>query len=279
MSGAGEEARPGGQKAFDVQGNGQSAGIPAAGEHEGQSYSPLGNPGINHWQEGYITRPGFDDRSSVFFAAVEMTRMPMLVADPNRPDLPAVFVNRAFLELTLYPEKEVIGRNCRFLQGPGRGTSVRMIFPVAVGGATHSRSEAGPEQETTTSAATILVVEDNDDVRSVAESHLVDMGYRVRSARSGEEALALLDRDGPVDLLFTDLVMPGGMNGLVLSQRVRERVPDLPVLMTTGYTDEMASQAEASTVPVLGKPYRRADLVSRIRALLGERPARFQHEG
>jgi hypothetical protein len=53
----------------DVQGEGQSAGIPAAGEHENVSYNPTGGPGINHWQQATITQPGLDDRSNVFFAA------------------------------------------------------------------------------------------------------------------------------------------------------------------------------------------------------------------
>ena len=60
----------------------------------------MGGPGIRHWKEGYISRPGLDDRSSVFFTAVEMTRMPMLVTDPNQQDNPIVFANMAFLDLT-----------------------------------------------------------------------------------------------------------------------------------------------------------------------------------
>ena len=73
---------------------------------------------MRHWQASYIDREGFEDRGNIFFAAVEMTRMPMLVTDPRQPDNPIVFVNRAFLDLTLYDEKDVIGRNCRMLQGP-----------------------------------------------------------------------------------------------------------------------------------------------------------------
>ncbi|WP_207477662.1 histidine kinase famiy protein [Arenibaculum pallidiluteum] len=564
-------------KHLDVQGDGQSAGIPAAGEHEGQSYSPIGNPGLRHWQSGYITRPGLDDRSSVFFAAVEMTRMPMVVTDANQPDNPIVFVNRAFLDLTLYAEDEVLGRNCRFLQGPetdphtvgevraaladqraiavdilnykrdgspfwnalfigpvfdrdgrllywfasqmdvtrrrtsehaarqaqkmeaigqltaglahdfnnllqvitgnleiataragsdealrraighadraarhgarltqqllafarkqrldpkrvslntlvlefsemlmrtlsdrvdlrldlkpglptctidpvqlemallnvlinardamsgggkvtvatatlsldgnaaahhlpsgnyvvlcvtdegpgmppeilqraaepffttkrpgtglglsmvhgflqqshgrleidstpGRGTTVRMIFPVDVERAVPPQPSVEPGEGPAPGAETILLVEDSDDVRQVAETHLRGLGYRVVPARSGEEALELLERQGPVDLLFTDLVMPGGMGGLVLAQRVREQHPGTPVLLTTGYTDDVASHGSApgSTMRVLSKPYRRSELAEAIRAALsgtgrgeGGQP-RFRHEG
>ncbi|MCW2370741.1 PAS domain-containing protein [Sphingobium sp. B11D3D] len=73
--------------------------------------------GKDHWRERTITAPGLSERGNVFFAAIEMTRMPMILTDPNLPDNPIVFANKAFLDLTLYEESEIIGRNCRFLQG------------------------------------------------------------------------------------------------------------------------------------------------------------------
>ncbi|WP_119680643.1 histidine kinase famiy protein [Indioceanicola profundi] len=566
----------------DVQGEGQSIGTPAGGAHEGQSYSPLGAPGLRHWQKSQISRPGLDDRGTVFFAAVEMTRMPMVVTDPNLPDDPIVFVNRAFLDLTGYEEEEVLGRNCRFLQGaqtdrqtiaevrsavqeqraiavdvlnykrdgtpfwnalfigpifdqqgkllyffssqmdvtrrrtseqsfrqaqkmeaigqltaglahdfnnllqvitgnleiigeelavdpvrarralenadraaqqgakltqqlltfarkqrlepkrvnlnalivefsemltrtlgdrvdlrldlkpglpsctldpvhlemallnvlinardampnggrvtvatarlhlngnapahhlpPGeyvvlcvhdegqgmppevlqratepffttknlgtglglamvhgftqqshgrlditsqrdRGTSVRMIFPVAPPerAAEASREEEqGPVQPPLAGAETVLVVEDNDDTRQLAESYLRKLGYRVLSARSGEEALQIVERELGIDLLFSDLVMPGGMNGLVLAEQVRERLPDIRVLLTTGYADEpMEDKPRTAYMDVLSKPYRRTELADRVRAALNRRTDRreprrtpgFWHEG
>ncbi|MGV7032053.1 PAS domain-containing protein [Methylobacterium symbioticum] len=80
---------------------------------------PLGQPGLRHWQQSTITDPDLNERGSVFFAAVEMTRMPMILADPRQDDIPIVFANNAFLDLTGYEEGEVLGRNCRFLQGAG----------------------------------------------------------------------------------------------------------------------------------------------------------------
>ncbi|WP_158046184.1 histidine kinase famiy protein [Skermanella pratensis] len=580
----GKNNRTGDERSLDVEGGGQSAGLPATRDLDSRHvYSPTGTPGARHWEEGYITRPGLEDRSSVFFAAVEMTRMPMLVTDPNQPDNPIVFSNLAFFELSQYDESEVLGRNCRFLQGPqtdpetvdeirtavaeqravavdilnyrrdgtpfwnalfigpifdqdgkllyffasqmdvtrrrtseqafrqaqkmeaigqltaglahdfnnllqvisgnleiaasrsgndealrraivradraagqgakltqqlltfarkqrleprrvnlnrlvvefsemlvrtigdkvdlrldlkpglpsstldpvhlemallnvlinardampeggrvtvatatrtvngkaaahqlppgsyvvlcvtddglgmppemaqratepffttkspgtglglamvhgfvqqshgrleiesrpGEGTTVRMIFPVEttrapapepedIGGIERADGKSGPGP-----VRTILVVEDNDDVCHVAETHLRGLGYRVLSARSGEEALDLLDDRDSIDLLFTDLVMPGGMNGMVLARQVRDRFPGLPVLLTTGYTDEAtAPGSDWSGMDILNKPYRRSDLAERVRAALGDgetaRPNdadNFQHEG
>ncbi|WP_443971347.1 histidine kinase famiy protein [Sphingobium sp. CR28] len=97
--------------------DGQSTGVPADGSADMGANEPLGTSGQQHWRESTITEPGLNDRGNVFFAAIEMTRMPMILTDPHQPDNPIVFANKAFLDLTLYEESEVIGRNCRFLQG------------------------------------------------------------------------------------------------------------------------------------------------------------------
>jgi PAS domain S-box-containing protein len=543
-------------KPLDVQGDGESVGVPAEGELEGSAYNPLGNPGMKHWQAGYIEKSGLEDRGNIFFAAVEMTRMPMLVTDPRQEDNPIVFVNNAFLDLTLYKEEQVIGRNCRFLQGPdtnpdtvreirealaerravaldilnykadgtpfwnglyigpifdhngellyffasqlditqrrlteqsslqaqkmeaigqltagmahdfnnllqvingnleltllaldpshraaeqirraqraamkagkltqqlltfarkqrleprrvnlnallvefsdmlvrtlgdrvelhldlkpglphctldpthlemavlnvvinardampdggqvrvstivldketapeggyvavciadegqgmrpdvarratepffttkgpgtglglamvhgfvqqsrgrleidsapGRGTTVRMIFPAdGVDEALHTDGDAAldaPPEEDDAGKPRILVVEDNEDVRELAESMLGAAGYAVVSAPSGEQALKLFEDGDPVDLVFTDVLMPGGMNGLQLADQVRQRRPGTPILITTGYMDELPSAAQAQRLDILSKPYRQEELLSRVRAIL-----------
>jgi len=94
-----------------------SAGEPALGAMDQGALEPLGRPGLHHWKQSTITDPDLNDRGGVFFAAVEMTRMPMILADPRQDDIPIVFANNAFLDLTGYEEGEVLGRNCRFLQG------------------------------------------------------------------------------------------------------------------------------------------------------------------
>lgn len=101
----------------DIEGGGQSAGVPAGDALSSARSDPTGGTAKRHWRESVITRPGLDDRSNVFFAAIEMTRMPMILTDPNAPDNPIAFANKAFLDLTGYEENEVLGRNCRFLQG------------------------------------------------------------------------------------------------------------------------------------------------------------------
>ncbi|MDR5857708.1 histidine kinase famiy protein [Caballeronia sp. LZ062] len=567
-------------KRSDDQGDGQSIGRPADGELEGSAYSPLGNPGVRHWQASQISRPGLDDRGNIFFAAVEMTRMPMVVTDPNQPDDPVVFVNRAFLDLTEYTEEQVLGRNCRFLQGPetdartvteirnalreqravavdvlnykasgkafwnalfigpvfneegkllywfssqmditrrriseqsflqaqkmeaigqltaglahdfnnllqiitgnlelaaaslddrqgtreaigramsagekagkltqqlltfarkqrleprqlnlntlvvefsemlvrtlgdkidlhldlkpglpactidathmemallnvlinardampkggrvtvatsvindserieahnlqpgtyvvicvidhgegmtpdvvrratepffttkgpgtglglamvhgfvqqshgrleidstpGHGTTIRMIFPVVSQPEKDNPSQNGEKSLNWSTDAilgkhTVLVVDDNRDVRELAFGHLQKLGYRVLSAQSGEEALRVIERYGDVDLLFTDIIMPGGMNGLQLVERVRERKPDIAVLLATGYMDQLpAANVSAGSITTLTKPYRVSDLAEQVRASLEKKvPPQavedFRHEG
>ncbi len=102
-----------------TSGNEPSTGEPAEGRMDQGALEPLGRPGLRHWQQSTITDPDLNERGSVFFAAVEMTRMPMILADPRQDDTPIVFANNAFLDLTGYEEGEVLGRNCRFLQGAG----------------------------------------------------------------------------------------------------------------------------------------------------------------
>jgi PAS domain S-box-containing protein len=575
-----EELTSDAERQARTAGEGQSRGVPAEARHEGVSSNPTGGPGVNHWQQGYVSKPGLDDRGGVFFAAVEMTRMPMVVTDPNLPDNPVVFANGAFLDLTGYTREDIYGRNCRFLQGaltdratiqqvreavteqrpiavevlnyrrdgtpfwnalfiapifdsngkllhffssqldvtrrrnsedafrqsqkmeaigqltaglahdfnnalhvilgnlkraeanasdealvrraveratraaeqaakltkqlvtfarktrleprpvdlsalvaefgnmlshtlggdmevhyeldpnlplcvvdavhaemallnvlanardamrdggravvrtgtvwldeasiaaagnglrpgryvvlavedegpgmppvvlaraaepffttkqgkgtglglamvhgfvrqsggrleiasePGRGTTVRLLFPVAASG------DAEPPHPTRTEpvldprggAETVLVVEDNDDVLDLAVHHLIARGYHVLSARNGEEALRILDDTAaPVDLLFTDIVMPGGINGLVLANRARTKFPEMRVLLATGYNEDLVGGRRPPTEDVLSKPYGEAELADRIRAALNQRSDRLRadtrHEG
>lgn len=556
--------------AADVEGGGQSWGIPSQGSADIGAREPIESPGRHHWRESTITRPGLDDRGNVFFAAIEMTRMPMVLTDPNQPDDPIVFANKAFLDLTLYEEDEVLGRNCRFLQGaqtdrdaaaelgravkagesvalellnykrdgtpfwnavfigpvhdvsgkllyhfasqldvtrrreteqayhqaqkmeaigqltaglahdfnnllqvvngnlellatrttddrslgyverartaaergakltgqllafarksrlsprpvdvsecigafadvvesaldshaelhlslrrglpkamldpaqfemailnialnardampqggvvtlstaklhlngdaparglpsgdyvlvevrdegegmtaevaaravepffttkktgkgtglglamasgfvqqsrgrleidsaPGQGTTIRMLFPVASDDSQRPEEHPfRPARASTTKDGPrphILVVEDSPEVLALARENLEDAGYRVTTAPSGDAGLETFKTamtEDPVDLLFTDLVMPGGMNGIVLAEAVTALDPDVAVLMTTGYNEELVIEGpERVGHDVLGKPYRKTDLLDRIRQALNQR--------
>ena len=122
------------------------------------------------------------------------------------------------------------------------------------------------------------MVDDDRGVLDLAVHHLTALGYRVLSARGGEEALEVLARaEGRVDLLFTDIAMPGGMNGLVLAERARALRPGLRVLFATGHSDDLVVRGApkpGGSGDVLAKPYGRTDLAGRVRAVLGDRDGR-----
>jgi CheY-like chemotaxis protein len=117
-------------------------------------------------------------------------------------------------------------------------------------------------------------VEDSDDVLALAREHLEALGYRIIAARNADEALALLERpeNAKIDLLFSDILMPGSMNGLGLAARVRERMPEVAVLLTTGYNEDLVAEGPStSTWDVLGKPYHRTALADRVRVALNRK--------
>lgn len=95
-----------------------ATGVPSLGEMASTNDDILGKGGgQHHWKQSVITNPSLDERGGVFFAAIEMTRMPMILTDPAQDDNPIVFANNAFLDLTGYDLSDIIGHNCRFLQG------------------------------------------------------------------------------------------------------------------------------------------------------------------
>lgn len=157
----------------------------------------------------------------------------------------------------------------------GCGTTIRMLFPAARGAvaAPPRPRPIGPMASPKPSGETILVVEDNEDILNLALEHLGILGYRTLAARSADEALDLLDQpeNGQVDLLFTDILMPGSVNGFILAEQVRKRLPGTAVLFTTGYNEDLLAEAPRSaSMDVLGKPYLRAELADRVRAAIDQ---------
>jgi CheY-like chemotaxis protein len=161
---------------------------------------------------------------------------------------------------------------------PGTGTTVRMIFPVRRDAEVEPAREQQQEEQRlddTLGPAHILVVEDNDEVLALAREILESQGYKVSTAVTGEDGLRLFDELHPktrIDLLFTDLVMPGGMNGLMLGDAIISRDPSVSILMTTGYNEELVVNGpRARASDVLSKPYRHAELLDRVRQALNRR--------
>ncbi len=112
---------------------------------------------------------------------------------------------------------------------------------------------------------TILVVEDDEDVREVAVLCLADAGYRVLTAANGDFALPIIAGAERIDLLFSDVVMPGTLNGFALARRAVALRPTLKVLLTTGYAEQIvANEALVARGELLAKPYRLSDLVERV---------------
>ena len=117
--------------------------------------------------------------------------------------------------------------------------------------------------------ATILMVEDNADVRVMGETLLVDAGFVVHTAGDAAEALAMVKAGLAFDLLFTDIVMPGDLDGVGLSTEVARLRPGTPDLLTTGWADRAREYAGQGPEPdLIAKPYRQTDLVRKIRLLL-----------
>ena len=152
---------------------------------------------------------------------------------------------------------------------PGHGTAVRLFFPRVATRHTSAAPSAG-QQAKPTGSETILMVEDDDMVRSYVESELKALGYRVIVTRNGPAALAILRGPEKIHLLFTDIVMPGGMFGTELAKEAARLRPDVKILLTSGHTEHPVEAIDGGgrTVRILNKPYRRHDLAAMLRSAL-----------
>jgi len=146
----------------------------------------------------------------------------------------------------------------------GRGTTVNIYLPRH--GSAEPQRDVADEGGSAQGGKTILVVEDDPRVRRLTVNRLEALGYATLVASDAHEALAIMNGGAGPDLVFTDLVMPGGLSGYELAHRVAAQWPDLPVLLTSGYADELVRRdADAiSHLKVLSKPYRQADLAKAI---------------
>ena len=153
----------------------------------------------------------------------------------------------------------------------GTGTTVRIYLPRSLAAA--EAPALPPPREAIGGSETILVVEDDAQVRATVVALLTDLGYRVLQAPDAQQALAIIESGAAVDLLFTDVVMPGELRSPELARRAKLVQPALEVLFTSGYTDNgivHAGRLERG-VALLSKPYSREDLARKIRHLFANR--------
>jgi two-component system NtrC family sensor kinase len=164
------------------------------------------------------------------------------------------------------------GGTATITSAEGRGTAITIYLPRSHE-APQTSSPRSQTQAPAEPAGTVLLVEDNDDVAEVGAGYFRQLGYRVRSVAHAQAALAALRLDGDVDLVFSDILMPGGMNGLDLAREIGMRFPDIPVLLTTGYSAS-AQDAVRQGVVVLQKPYDLEGLRRNIREAIASAKAR-----
>jgi PAS domain S-box-containing protein len=152
----------------------------------------------------------------------------------------------------------------------GQGTCVKIYLPRLNHTARDTASAAELSTPEAAAQETILVVEDDDDVRAYSVEILRDLGYRVIEAHDGPSALRLLERQFRVDLLFTDVVLPGGMTGAQVAAQARGIKPNLKVLFTTGYArNAIVHHGRLDQgVQLITKPFTISDLATRVRGVL-----------
>jgi signal transduction histidine kinase len=163
------------------------------------------------------------------------------------------------------------GGHVRIYSEPGQGTTVRLYLPrVEAGAAAGLPAPKPPPSRRGTEK--ILVVEDDELVRASVCGQLAALDYRIVAAGDGPAALEILARDADFDLMFTDIVIPGDCDGFELAGRARKLRPGLPVLFTSGYTENALQHTSRLDLGAdfIQKPYRQSELAEKIRAVLGQ---------
>jgi PAS domain S-box-containing protein len=157
------------------------------------------------------------------------------------------------------------GGHIKIDSGPGHGTTVRIFLPRS-----HMKEEELVEianGAVTGGTEVILVVEDDEHVRATTADMLADLGYRVLRARDADAAMVIIESGTSIDLLFTDVVMPGALGARELARKAQQRLPGLPVLFTSGYTDNAIVHGNEGIV-LLPKRYTQDELARQLRNLL-----------
>jgi PAS domain S-box-containing protein len=171
------------------------------------------------------------------------------------------------------------GGHVKIYSEVGAGTTVKLYFPREV--ASEDTLVEAPSGEARGGEETILVVEDDDEVREVAVSMLTELGYRVVKARDAASALVVVDSGIPIDLIFTDVMMPGTLRSPDLARKAKERLPNIAVLFTSGYTQNAIVHGGRLDpgVELLAKPYTREALARKIRHVLANQAQKRVAQG
>ena len=230
-----------------------------------------------------------DDRYAASHEGLQPGQYVMLAVTDTGSGMPADVVQRVFEPFfSTKPEGKGTGLGLSMVYGLvkqsgghikiyselGHGTTVKLYFPRA-----HESEEVVTDLSSTPlrgGTETILVVEDDEDVREGAVALLRDLGYRVLKAKDGAGAMGVIESGLPIDLLFTDVVMPGPVRSPDLARTAKERLPNLAVLFTSGYTENAIVHGGRLDrgVELLGKPYSREQLARKIRHVLGNQSQR-----
>jgi CheY-like chemotaxis protein len=165
------------------------------------------------------------------------------------------------------------GGHAKIYSEPGQGTTVKLYLPRLLGVSASEKTTEIRPAVTHQGTETILLVEDDSDVRAFTSEILGEAGYRVLAAPDGPAALRVLEENKKVDLLFTDVGLPNGMNGRQLADETRKRWPDLRVLFTTGYARNAIIHHGRldQGVDLIVKPFTQTGLTTKVREVLDRR--------
>lgn len=150
----------------------------------------------------------------------------------------------------------------------GLGTAVSLLFPVT--NKVDEKADADVEEQNKQGVGTerILLVEDESRVRKLADRNLNQLGYQVVEASSGDEALQVLNEDSRFDLVFSDVLMPGEINGIQLAEKIKQRWPHIKVLLASGFNKDMSENPLPEHIFFLQKPYSKEQLAIQVRNAL-----------
>jgi CheY-like chemotaxis protein len=164
------------------------------------------------------------------------------------------------------------GGHIKVYSEPGEGTSVKIYLPRAVGGQIPNMQRSGVPADLPRGSATVLLVEDEAGVREIAGAILRSLGYHVLEAPDGDEGLRVFGAHAAaVDLLLTDVVLPGKVRGRELAERITAMRPEVKVLYMSGYTENSIVHHGRldDGVQLLGKPFKREQLARKVAEVLG----------